>query len=374
MNGKKYLDLISGIGVSSVGHRHPEVIQAIKDQLDKHLHVMVYGELIQGPQVKLAEKLASLLPASISSFYFVNSGSEAVEGALKLAKRATGRTEIVSFKNAYHGSTHGALSVMGNETLKQSFRPLLPDIKFLDFNNATQLSEISSRTACVIAETIQGEAGVIVPENDFLKKLRKRCDETGALLILDEIQCGFGRTGQLFAFEHYGIVPDILCMAKGMGGGMPIGCFAASKELMQTLSENPALGHITTFGGHPVSCAAALATINILTGPENLISAVKSKEILMREKVQGSRGKGQGSRGKDQGARIKGVRSAGLLIAIEFEDQETNFKVIEKCIENGVLTDWFLFNDRSMRIAPPLTISEQEIDFALEVINNSFDP
>lgn len=358
-DGKEYLDLISGIGVSVLGHRHPDVLKAIEEQSGKHLHLMVYGEFVQYPQVKLAEKLASLLPSPISSFYFVNSGSEAVEGALKLAKRATGRTGIMAFRNAYHGSTHGSLSVMGDETLKQPFRPLLPDISFLEFNNEEQLSAISGKTACVIAETIQGEAGVVLPENDFLKKLRKRCDDTGALLILDEIQCGIGRTGKMFAFENYGVVPDILCLGKGLGGGMPIGCFAASMEMMSHLSENPALGHITTFGGHPLSCAAALATLEVLSNPSDLISKVQSKSSFIKEKIQGSKIKG-----------MTGVRNAGLMMAVEFETKEENFRAISHLMKHGIITDWFLFNDRSMRVAPPLTISEKEIDAFLHAFGN----
>lgn len=361
-DGKEYLDLISGIGVSVIGHRHHAVLKAIQEQTEKHLHLMVYGEFVQYPQVKLAEKLASLLPASISSFYFVNSGSEAVEGALKLAKRISGRTGIIAFRNAYHGSTHGALSVMGDEKLKQPFRPLLPDITFLEFNNAEQLSHISGKTACVIAETIQGEAGVILPKNDFLKKLRKRCDETGALLILDEIQCGIGRTGKMFAFEHFGVIPDILCLGKALGGGMPIGCFAASKELMSTLADNPALGHITTFGGHPLSCTAALATVEVLTSQKEYISDVQSKASLLKEKIQRSKVKG-----------IKQIRHAGLMMAVEFETKENNFRMIAHLLKHGIITDWFLFNERSMRIAPPLTITEGEIQKFLHSFGD-FDP
>ncbi|MCC7303449.1 MAG: aspartate aminotransferase family protein [Bacteroidia bacterium] len=357
--GKEYIDLISGIGVSVIGHRHAKVVKAIKDQADLHLHLMVYGELIQSPQVKLAEKLSSLLPSSISSFYFVNSGSEATEGALKLAKRATGRTEIIAFKNAYHGSTHGALSVMGNETLKQPFRPLLPEVRFIEFNREEQLREISNRTACVIAETIQGEAGVVLPQNGFLKKLRKRCDETGALLILDEIQCGIGRTGKMFAFEHYGITPDILCLGKALGGGMPIGCFASSQKLMATLSDNPALGHITTFGGHPLSCAAALATLEVLTEQKDLIASVPSKSEQFRNRIESLKING-----------VKEIRNAGWMMAVEFTSREDNFRMIHQLLQNGIITDWFLFDDRSLRIAPPLTISEEELTFVLRSFSN----
>ena len=352
-SGKKYIDLISGISVSNVGHCHPKVIAAIKEQLDKYMHVMVYGEYVQSPQVQLAKLLADNLPSNLSSVYFVNSGSEAIEGAMKLAKRYSGRTEIVSFKNAYHGSTQGSLSIMGNEEFKNAFRPLLPDTKQIEFNNENDLKEITKRTACVIVETIQGEAGAIVPEEDFLKKLRERCNEVGALLVADEIQCGFGRTGKLFAFEHYNFIPDIICIAKGMGGGMPIGAFVSSKEIMNSLTNNPILGHITTFGGHPVSCAASLATLKVLL-EEKLISEVEKKEQSFRKLLVHPK--------------IKSIKGKGLLLAVEFENYEQNKSIIDKCIQNGVITDWFLFNSHSMRIAPPLNISEAEIVFSCNVI------
>lgn len=358
VSGKRYLDLISGISVSNIGHRHPKVIAAIKDQLDKYMHLMVYGEYIQSPQVQLAKKLSEQLPSTLSSVYFVNSGSEAIEGAMKLAKRFTGRTEIVSFKNAYHGSTQGSLSIMGNEEFKNSFRPLLPDTKQIEFNNVEDLKEITSRTACVVIETIQGEAGAIVPKDNFLKQLRERCTEVGALLVADEIQCGFGRTGKLVVFEHYHFVPDILCLAKGMGGGMPIGAFISSKEIMSSLSTNPILGHITTFGGHPVCCAASLATLNVLL-EEKLMETVEAKEKLFRKLLKHPK--------------IKSVNGKGLLLAVEFDNYEQNKKIIDKCIEKGVIVDWFLFNAQSMRIAPPLTITEEEIKFACEVIIKSID-
>jgi acetylornithine/N-succinyldiaminopimelate aminotransferase len=357
-DGKKYLDLISGISVSNVGHRHPKVIAAIKDQLDKYLHLMVYGEYIQSPQVKLAEALSAVLPSALSSVYFVNSGSEAIEGAMKLSKRFTGRTEIISFKNAYHGSTQGSLSIMGNEEFKNAFRPLLPDTKQIVFNDADSLKEITERTACVIVETIQGEAGAVLPQNDFLEKLAKRCKETGTLLVADEIQCGFGRTGKLFAFEHYDFIPDILCVAKGMGGGMPIGAFIASKEIMNSLTNDPVLGHITTFGGHPVCCAAALATLQVLTA-EKLAEKVQEKEALFRSLLKHPK--------------IRSVNGKGLLLAIEFGSYEENKAVIDKCIESGVITDWFLFNSGSMRIAPPLTITEEQIRMACETIINAVE-
>lgn len=358
VNGKQYIDLISGISVSNVGHRHPKVLSAIKNQLDKYMHLMVYGEYIQSPQVQLATLLTSLLPKKLSSVYFVNSGSEAIEGAMKLAKRYTGRTEIVYFKDAYHGSTQGSLSIIGNEEFKQAFRPLLPDTRQIRFNNIEDLTKITERTACVIVETIQGEAGAIVPEGDFLKQLRTRCNETGALLIADEIQCGFGRTGKLFAFEHFGFIPDIICMAKGMGGGMPIGAFVSSGEIMKTLTNNPILGHITTFGGHPVCCAASLAVLTVLM-EENLMEQVEAKEILFRKLLNHPK--------------IKSIKGKGLLLSLEFDSYALNKVIIDKCIENGVIVDWFLFNSNSMRIAPPLTISEEEITKACTVILKSIE-
>lgn len=352
-SGKKYLDLISGISVSNVGHRHPKVVQAIKDQVDKYMHLMVYGEYIQSPQVQLAKALAEHLPSDLSSVYFVNSGSEAIEGAMKLAKRYLGRTEIISFKNAYHGSTQGSLSIMGNEEFKNAFRPLLPDTKLICFNDMNDLKEITKRTACVVIETIQGEAGAVVPSIDYLKKLQERCKEVGALLVLDEIQCGFGRTGKLFAFEHFEILPDILCIAKGMGGGMPIGAFISSKEIMNSLTNNPILGHITTFGGHPVSCAASCASLRVLF-EENLISSVEGKEQLFRKLLVHQK--------------IRSINGKGLLLAVEFDSYEQNKSIIDRCIQKGVITDWFLFNSHSMRIAPPLTISEEDIHFACTII------
>ena len=351
--GNKYLDLISGISVCNLGHCHPNVVNAIKQQVDKYMHVMVYGEYIQSPQTQLATLLASVLPASLQSVYFVNSGAEAIEGAIKLAKRYTGRTQLISFKNAYHGSTHGALSLMGNERLKQPFRPLLPDVLQLEFNNEEQLSLITTKTAAVVVEPVQAEAGVIVPENNFLLKLRKRCTETDTLLIFDEIQTGYGRTGKLFAFEHYNIVPDILCLAKGMGGGMPLGAFISAQQIMTCLSSNPELGHINTFGGNPVCCAAGLATLQTIIS-KNLTNDVEKKENLFIELLKNSS--------------IKEVRSKGLLIALEFDRFELNKKIIDACIQNGLIVDWFLFNMKSMRIAPPLIITEAEIKEACRII------
>jgi acetylornithine/N-succinyldiaminopimelate aminotransferase len=358
ISGKRYLDLISGISVSNIGHRHSSVIRAIHDQLDKYMHLMVYGEYIQGPQVRLSKFLATLLPNNLSSAYFVNSGSEAIEGAMKLAKRFTGRTEVISFKNAYHGSTQGSLSIMGNEEFKNAFRPLLPDTRQIEFNNFSQLIRITERTACVFVEPIQGEAGAIVPQGDFLKQVRQRCNATGTLLIADEIQTGFGRTGKLFAFEHYDFIPDILCVAKGMGGGMPIGAFISSKKIMNSLSVNPILGHITTFGGHPVCCAASHATIKVLL-EEHLMEAVAEKEKLFRTLLIHPK--------------IKSIHGKGLLLSVEFDSYDQNKLIIDNCIANGVITDWFLFNAHSMRIAPPLTITIDQIKEACDVILKSID-
>lgn len=356
--GQRYTDLISGIGVSNVGHRHPKVIEAIKAQLDKYLHVMVYGEYLQSPQILLAQKLVSLLPAPLASVYFVNSGSEAVEGAMKLAKRYTGRRKIISCVNAYHGSTQGALSIGGNEKLKQNFRPLLPETQRITFGQATELEKIDNNTAAVFIETIQGEAGIRVATKDYFHLLRTKCSETGTLLVLDEIQCGFGRTGKFWAFEHYGIVPDILLCAKGMGGGMPLGAFIASTEIMSVLKTNPILGHITTFGGHPVSCAASLATIEAIE-QEQLLNEVSAKEKLFLDTLVHPK--------------IKEKRSQGLFMALEFESFEVMKPIIDKAVDKGVITDWFLFCDNSMRIAPPLTISLNEISSACETILEAID-
>lgn len=355
-SGKPYLDLIAGISVSVLGHRHPVVVDAVKEQADKYLHTLVYGEYILSPQVQLAKMLADHLPPSLDSVYFVNSGSEATEGAMKLAKRYTRRAEIIACREAYHGSTQGAASLMSPKFFTRAFHPLLPGIRHIDFNCESDLEKITAKTACVILETVQAEAGVHLPKGDFLKKLRHRCTEVGALLVLDEIQVGYGRTGSLWAFEQYGIVPDVLLLAKGMGGGMPIGAFVASGEVMQALSFDPPLGHITTFGGHPVCCAAALVTLKYLTGSD-LIQKVPEKEALFRQLLVHPA--------------IREVRSAGLLIAVEIGDFSALRKVILECLANGVVTDWFLFNDRSLRIAPPLTISEEEIRQACSVIQDA---
>jgi len=356
--GNAYMDLISGIGVSNLGHSNPYVINAVKEQVDKYMHLMVYGEYVQTPQVRFAEKLISLLPSDLASVYFTNSGAEAVEGALKLAKRFTGRLQIVAFKNSYHGSTHGALSVMGNEVFKQSYRPLLPGVRFINFNNTNDLDFINEETACVIVETVQGEAGIRVPDIVYMQALRARCNKTGTSLILDEIQAAFGRTGKLFAFEHFGIRPDILLLAKALGGGMPVGAFIASHQIMSALKENPILGHITTFGGHPVCCAAGLAALEVLIN-ENLQDLVPEKEMLFRKNLNHPA--------------IKEVRGKGLMLAVEFESFELNKKIIDRCIENGVITDWFLHCSNAMRIAPPLIISIDEINNACKVILEAID-
>ena len=356
--GKKILDFISGISVSNVGHNHPEVVKAITDQSGRYLHLMVYGELIQSPQVKLAQKLSSVLPPSLSSFYFVNSGSEAVEGALKLAKRVTGKSKLVCFRNAYHGSTHGALSVCGNEDLKNAFRPLLPDVTILDYNDFDSLNAIDSQTAAVILEPMQGEAGVILPQEGFLEETRRRCDRHGTLLIFDEIQTGFGRTGKLFALEHGSVIPDILVLGKALGGGMPMGAFVSSADLMADLSHDPVLGHITTFGGHPVCCAAALASLEIIL-KGNLLGSLESKEQLIREKLHHPL--------------IRKIRGKGLFLAVEFENEKVNREVVRRCIEKGVLVDWFLFAPHCMRLAPPLIITEDEINLACNTIIEALD-
>lgn len=357
-NDKPSIDLISGIGVSNIGHCHPKVVKAIKDQAETYMHQMVYGEFIQAPQTLFAAKLAAHLPPSLQSVYFVNSGAEATEGALKLAKRFTGRTEIIACKNAYHGSTNGALSVMGNEDYKYAFRPLLPDVRFINFNHLPDLDHITERTACVIMETIQGEAGIRVPDAKYMQALRKKCTETGTLLILDEIQAGMGRTGKLFAFEHFGVVPDILLLAKALGAGMPIGAFVSSLEIMSSLKNDPILGHVTTFGGHPVSCAAGLAGFEALF-EENLIEQVESKHQLFKQLLQHPA--------------ILDFRGKGLMFTIEFESFETNKKIIDRCIEKGLITDWFLHCSNSLRLAPPLIITELEIRKACSIILDSIN-
>jgi acetylornithine/succinyldiaminopimelate/putrescine aminotransferase len=345
-NGEKYIDLISGVSVNSLGHNFKPVIDAVKKQLEMYTHLMVYGEFIQSPQVELSKYLVNLLPEKINSVYFVNSGSEAIEGAIKLAKRYTGRTKMIAFKNAYHGSSHGALSLCGNEEFKSSFRPLLPDVWHLELNNYSQLNDIDVKTACVVLETIQAEAGVIIPTFDYMQALALKCKATGALLILDEIQTGFGRTGRMFGFEHYNILPDIVCFAKAMGGGMPIGAFAAPKLVMDSFKSNPVLGHITTFGGHPVSAAASLAAISHIN-ESGIVDDVKSKELLFRDLLIHPL--------------ISEIRGEGLLLAVEIGSFDNVIKFVRKGLEVGFVTDWFIFHDSAFRIAPPLNITYSEI-------------
>ena len=352
-NDKTYIDLIGGISVANVGHRHPEVIKAIQQQLDAYLHIMVYGEFVETPQVQYAKLLTDHLPVTLNSVYFTNSGAEAVEGAMKLAKKVTGRTNIVAFERSYHGSTQGALSVMGDEYWRNAFRPLLPGISHLIYNSFESLEEITDETACVIAETVQAEAGILVPTKEWMQALRKKCSETGTLLILDEIQAGFGRTGKLWGFEHFDIAPDILLLGKALGGGMPLGAFISDKKLMDEFTENPVLGHITTFGGHPVCCSAGMAAMKALL-EEGMMKGIKEKEELFRSLLVHPS--------------IKAIHSFGLWLAIEFDSFETNKKVIDACIANGVLTDWFLFASDCLRISPPLVISEEQIRNACAVI------
>ena len=352
-DGKEYIDLIAGISVCNIGHRHPAVIEAIKKQIDDYLHIMVYGEFVENPQVAYAKMLADHLPASLNAVFYTASGSEATEGAMKLAKRYTGRAQIVSFKNSYHGSTQGALSIMGSEYWQQAFRPLLPGIIQLNYNNFEELDQITENTACVVAETIQAEAAVNIPQNNWLKALRKRCTETGTLLVLDEIQCGFGRNGSLWAFQQYDIVPDILLLGKALGGGMPLGAFVSDKKIMDSFTHDPVLGHINTFGGHPVSCAAGLAAFKVLI-EEKIIEQVNDKEQLFLSLLKHPL--------------IKNVNSRGLMIAVEFDSFETNKKMIDRLIERGVFTDWFLFASHALRIAPPLNISNEDIELSCKKI------
>jgi acetylornithine/succinyldiaminopimelate/putrescine aminotransferase len=355
-NGKEYIDLIGGISVANVGHRHPKVIEAIQKQLDAYLHIMVYGEFVEAPQVQYAKLLADNLPATLNSVYFTNSGAEAVEGAMKLVKRVTNRTQIIAFNNSYHGSTQGALSVIGDEYWRNAYRPLLPDVLHLEYNSFESLKEITEQTACVIAETVQAEAGIKAPSKEWMQALRKKCTDTDTLLILDEIQTAFGRTGQLWGFEHFNIIPDILLLGKALGGGMPLGAFIADKKLMDAFTDNPVLGHITTFGGHPVCCASGMAAMKALL-EEKWIDTVQQKEKLFCSLLQHDK--------------IKAVRSFGLWMAVEFDSFETNKKVIDACIANGVLTDWFLFASNCLRISPPLIISEEQIKHATTIILNA---
>jgi len=346
--GKKYLDLIAGISVCNMGHSHPDIIKDVKEQLDKYMHLMVYGELIQQPQVELAEKLCSFLPTSLNSVFFLNSGSEAVEGALKLAKRYTGRTEFIHFHNAYHGCSHGAMSVMGNDEYKNAFQPLLPDTKAIRFGVEEDLPLITDKTAAIIVELIQGEAGVRIAAKEYWQTLKHRCEKTKTLLIIDEIQTGLGRTGKLFAFEHYNITPDILLLGKAFGGGMPLGAFIADKKIMNVLTHNPVLGHITTFGGHPVCCAAGLAHLKLITDNEMWINAEtmgKQLEAILWKLPN-----------------VKEIRRKGLMIAVDFFDAKTNYKTLEILLQNGVFSDWFLWCNTALRIAPPLILNEENLN------------
>lgn len=363
VNGKEYIDLIGGISVANIGHRHPKVIEAIKKQLDAYMHVMVYGEFIESPQVQYAKLLTDHLPPSLNSVYFTNSGAEAIEGSMKLAKRITNRTQIIAFKNSYHGSTQGALSIIGDEYWRNAFRPLLPDVLHLEYNSFQSLEEISERTACVFAETVQAEAGIIVPSKDpiaigWMQALRKKCTETGTLLILDEIQAGFGRTGKLWGFENFEIIPDVLILGKALGGGMPLGAFIADKKLMNAFTENPILGHITTFGGHPVCCAAGMAAMRVLL-EEKIIDSVNEKEKLFRSFLIHQK--------------IKAIRSLGLWMAVEFDSFETNKRIIDACFASGMMTDWFLFAPKCLRISPPLITSEKEIRRAANILLAAID-
>jgi len=352
-DGQRYMDLISGISVSNVGHSHPSVVRAVQEQAEKYMHLMVYGEFVEAPQTAFAKALTDILPASLNSVYFTNSGAEATEGAMKLAKRATGRMQFIHFRNSYHGSTQGALSVMGDEYFKRAFRPLLPDILSLEYGNKADLAQISDRTAAVIIDPVQAESGVTIPSVEYIQELRQICSRHQALLILDEAQTAFGRCGSMFTFEQYGIVPDILLLAKAFGGGMPLGAFIADRKIMQELTDHPVLGHITTFGGHPVSCAAGLAALRVLQD-EKLIAQVEAKGKLFETILIHPR--------------IKSIRRKGLMIAIEFDTAGENKKIIDRCIGLGVMTDWFLFAPHCMRIGPPLIITEEEIRQACEII------
>lgn len=361
VHGKEYIDLIGGISVANTGHGHPRVIEAIKKQIDAYLHVMVYGEVVQSPQVQYAKLLADHLPGSLNAVYFTNSGAEAVEGAMKLAKRFTNRTKIIAAKNSYHGSTQGALSILGDEYWRNAYRPLLPGILHINYNSYDWLSEINDTTACVILETVQAEGGIISPQKEWLQAVRNKCTETGTLLVLDEIQAGFGRTGKLWGFEHFNVVPDILLLGKALGGGMPLGAFISDRSIMMSLAENPVLGHITTFGGHPVSCTAGHAALKVIL-EEHLVEGVAAKEALFKSLLKHPK--------------IKSVRFFGLWMAVDLGSFELNKKLIDAILENespGVFTDWFLFNASSFRICPPLTISESTIREACKIILNHLD-
>lgn len=352
-DGNAYLDFVAGVSANTLGHSHPKVVNAIKEQADRYLHVMVYGEYAQEKPVAICQLLAEATPEPLEVTYLVNSGAEAIDGALKLAKRYTGREEIISMKNSYHGNTHGALSVSGNEFHKREFRPLLPMISFIEFNNEEEFSKITEKTACVIAETIQGAAGFLTPSQNYFKNLKKRCEEVGTLLILDEIQPGFGRTGKLFSFEHYDMVPDILVMGKGMGGGVPVGAFMSSAEIMKSLQHSPKLGHITTFGGNPLIAAASYATLKEVLD-SGLMNEVEEKEKLFRELLVHPK--------------IKKVNGRGLMLAVELESPEYTLDVAKRCMEKGLIVFWQLYRNEFMRISPPLTISKEEIKKGCEII------
>jgi acetylornithine/succinyldiaminopimelate/putrescine aminotransferase len=352
---KEYLDFVAGVSANTLGHSHPKVTEAMKSQIDSYTHVMVYGEFIQKPQVDLCKLLADNLPESLSTTYLTNSGTEATEGSMKLAKRVTGRSEFVACKNAYHGNTQGAMSVCGTEQQNSAFRPLLPGIKFIEFNNLLDLNKITTNTAAVILETIQGGAGFIVPKNDYLLRVKQRCEEVGALLILDEIQSGSGRTGKLFGFQNYNITPDIVVAGKGIGGGMPIGAFISSKENMALLQDKPKLGHITTFGGHPVIAAAALATIKEITETNLLTEALRKEKLIRSLLIHPS---------------IKEIRGKGLMLALIVDSPEIASEIILKCLENGLILFWLLFEGKAIRITPPLTISDEEIEKGCSIILN----
>lgn len=354
----KIIDLCAGVAVSNIGHNHPNVINAVKKQLDKHMHIHVYGELIITPQVQYAKLITEQLPKKLNTIYLVNSGSEANEGAIKIAKRYTGKYEIISFKNAYHGSTGGALSILGNEYFKKAYRPLMPAIKFIEFNNEKTLNKITEKTAAVIVEPVQAEAGVIIPQNKFLTKLREKCNKTKTLLIFDEVQTGFGRTGKLFAFQKYNVTPDIITIAKAMGGGMPIGGFITSNKIMSSLQTNPTLGHITTFGGHPISAAAAIANLKTIIN-EKIIEKVEKKGKLFEKNLTNPK--------------IKSTSRVGLLMAIELKNTQTTTKFIQKAEKNGIITDAFLFAQNKFRIGPPLTITEKQIIQTCKIINNTLN-
>lgn len=352
IDGKKYMDLIAGIGVSILGHKNPVVVEAVKNQAERYMHTMVYGEFVLAPQVQLATELSEVLPSPLDSAYLVNSGAEAIEGAMKLAKRYTGRKKIIAANKSYHGSTQGAMSLISEIWFAGPFYPLLPGIEFVDFNDLNQLEIIDETVAAVLFETVKGEEGVIVPSMDYLKKVKERCEEVGALLILDEIQAGYGRTGKMFAFEHFGVIPDILCLAKGFGGGMPIGAFVSSNEIMRVLTFDPVLGHITTYGGHPVSAAAALATIQTLKNSD-YIDQVPSKNLLIQSILDKYELE---------------YRNIGLWFAIQLNNFDEVLIVVKKGLERGVFVDWFLFNDSSIRLAPPLVITHEELSKGVEIV------